>query len=790
MKISESWLRSKVNPALSTAQLVHQLTMAGLEVDAVTPVAGAFSGVVVARIVSASPHPDAQKLQVCQVDAGPVGQFQIVCGAANARPGILVPLATLGAQLPGGLEIKRAKLRGVESFGMLCGQTELAAGEDDSGLWELPAHLPLGQDLRQAMNLDDNQLELGLTPNRGDCLSLRGLAREVAALNGLAYSDSPIAHVAASHSQAYSVQLQAPEACPRYCSRVISGVDNTRPSPEWLTQSLNRAGIRSLDALVDITNYVLLELGQPMHAFDASRLEAPISVRWAQPEESLTLLNQQTLSLSPNTLVIADAHKACALAGIMGGAESAVSSSTHTVVLESAFFQPLALAGRARQYGLHTDASHRFERGVDPNLAQQAIERATQLILDITGGQAGPLVVAESAPHLPASKSISLNKARLGTGLGLQLDSAQVTQLLGGLGLHLLEESPSHWQFSVPSHRFDLSIEADLLEEIARLYGYDHLPSTGLALQAPLPTLSDSRLSRNQLKQHLISRDYQEVITYSFIDPKWQALFFPNTPAIALQNPISADMGTLRTSLIPSLVHTLKNNLNRQHLRVRLFETGLVFNHAPGYPQHPMLAGLIYGNRQPSHWAHSAEEVDFFDLKGDVVSLLGLGQKNVQFVPATDAPHLHPGQSAYIQYQGQTLGLLGALHPTLSKQAGFNKPVWVFELALNPLLEGQLPAFKGISRFPEVSRDIALVVDKHQAVAALENAMRAAAGSTLKEVTLFDVYTGQGIAPHQKSLAFSLIFQDTQRTLGDEDIQTALTALLTALQTGFNATLR
>lgn len=789
MKISESWLREWVNPPVSTEQLVHQVTMAGLEVDAVTPVAGHFSGVVVAQILSAEPHPDAQKLRVCQVDAGG-DALQIVCGAANARAGIKVPLAQVGAQLPGGLEIKKAKLRGVESFGMLCGQTELAAGDDDSGLWELASDAPIGADLREYLQLSDQILELDLTPNRSDCLSLRGIAREVGVL-----TQSPVqafeqaAQLVASERK-QAVQVEAPQGCPRYLARVIENIDIKAPSPLWLRTKLERAGLRSIDAVVDVTNYVLIELGQPMHAFDLAAIQGSVHVRMAANGEQLTLLNDQQISLREDCLVIADDTQPLALAGIMGGKGSAVGPATQSILLESAFFSPAVISGRARSYGLHTDSSYRFERGVDYELQRTAMERATELLLTIVGGAAGPIVELASAEQLPVKAPIRLKKQRLAQGLGLQIPSAEVVRILTSLGLGLMDETAEDWLFSVPSFRFDIAIEADLLEEVARIYGYARLPTRISAFAVEVANISDSQTEKAVLKRHLVSRNFQEIITYSFIDPKLHQIIFPGQSAVQLQNPISADMASMRTSLLPGLVATLKTNLNRQHTRAKLFENGLVFAAAAGYPQQEKLAGLLYGPRHGLHWAHDKAEVDFYDVKAEVESLFALGGTTIELKVAADLPHMHPGQAAYILVDGKTVGLLGALHPIVVKNLDLNKPAFVFEIELAALQSGSLPKASGISRFPEVSRDLAILVDKQVAALSVQRVIEQAAGEGLKQVTLFDVYAGQGIDLARKSLAFSLLFQHSSRTLTDEEIQASVDRVIQRVGEEFNATLR
>jgi len=791
MKISESWLREWVNPAIGTDELVAQLTMAGLEVDAVESVAGDFTGVIVGEIVGCEQHPDADKLRVCQVAGLPDGPSQVVCGAANARVGIKIPFATIGAQLPGDFQIKKAKLRGVESFGMLCGQTELKAGDDDTGLWELAPDAPVGVNLREYLNLDDKLIEVDLTPNRSDCLSVKGVAREVGVLNRAPVTAPAIPAVAASITDSFPVHLEAGFACSRYIGRVIRSIDITRPSPAWLQDKLVRSGLRSIDAVVDVTNYVLLELGQPMHAFDLSKLGSAIHVRLAQQGESIQLLDGQEIKLNADTMVIADQQKALAVAGIMGGKESAVGETTRDIFLESAFFNPLAIAGRARSYGLHTDSSHRFERGVDYNLQLDAIERATALLLEIVGGEAGP-VVHVTNEHLPQERQVSLRKARIVSGLSLEMADAEVVDILARLGLTLLSQNADGWVFAVPSYRFDISIEADLLEELARVYGYNRLPTRSLAAPLDIEPHPEAKMGLPALRNQLIARGYQEAITYSFIEPKLSALFDPETSPVVLRNPISADMAAMRTSLMPGLVSVLRNNLNRQQNRVRLFESGLRFvPSADGLKQEAMLAGLIYGSRAPESWSNAAELVDFFDLKGDLESLLGLtGDESAFTVKPGNHSALHPGQTAAIYRDGEWQGVVGALHPSLQQQLDIPQSVYLFEVRLSSLLKARIPAFTSLSKFPEVRRDLALLVDRDLAADKLLAAVKEQAGEHLIDLKVFDVYMGKGIDPHRKSVAMGLTFQHPSRTLNEDEINASIDSIVQYLGANFSATLR
>lgn len=796
MKFSEAWLREWVAPALSTDELVAQLTMAGLEVDSVESVAASFAGVIVGEIMAVEPHPQADKLRICRVSYAGKDACQVVCGAPNARPGIKVPFAQVGSQLPGNLKIKKAKLRGVESHGMLCGQSELQLGDDDSGLWELPISAPVGQDLREYLGLNDRIIEVDLTPNRSDCLSIAGLAREVAALNGMPFTEPRAAVADVVSQEERSVRIDAPAACPVYAGRVITNIDTRAGSPLWLTEKLRRSGIRDIDPIVDVTNYVLLELGQPLHAFDLQKLRGDIVVRMAHADEPATLLDGQTIHLREDTLVIADDSGIQAVAGIMGCLGTAVSAATQSIFLESAYFSPLALAGRARAYGLHTDSSHRFERGVDYLQQVRALERATELLLEIVGGEAGPITVRRDPKQLPSRAAIVLRKSRVDELLGRSFSDDEIESILCRLGLECKKDGHGTWHCVPPSHRFDLALEVDLIEEIARVFGYNHLPVDSFSMQPLLQTHSERRTGLADLKQHLVSRCYQEVITYSFIDPALHEVMFPGQPAVALRNPISTDMAQMRTSLLPGLVKALKTNLNRQQTRVRLFESGLRFLSEDGrcenLRQELAVAGIMYGSVNDAEWGSPKRESDFFDLKGDIESLLAycLAGRVIEFRCPDDPGCFHPGQSAEVVIEGVAVGILGALHPELTSQLGFGKPVHAFECLVKPLLLSELPHFAAISRFPEVSRDLAIVVHENVSYSALSACIREHAGSALKAVKLFDVYTGKGITPGDKSLAFNLIFQDASRTLNESEVNSAMAAIVQGLQDQHKASLR
>ncbi|MFK7160879.1 phenylalanine--tRNA ligase subunit beta [Marinospirillum sp. MEB164] len=794
MKFSELWLREWVNPAVTTAELESQLSLAGLEVDSLEPAAGVFSGVIVGEIISAEPHPNADKLQVCQVSDGQ-NTHQVVCGAPNARAGLKTAFAQIGAVLPGDFKIKKAKLRQVESHGMLSSEQELGLSESHDGIMELAADAPVGADLRAYLQLDDYLFDVDLTPNRSDCLSIAGLAREVGVLNRISVTPPVRNTTEVSLEETPSIEVLAPEACPRYLGRIIRGVNPQASTPLWMQERLRRSGIRSIDPLVDVTNYVMLELGQPLHAFDLAQIDQGIRVRFAEPQEKLTLLDGQEIDLDPSSLVIADHSKALALAGIMGGEGSGCSDSTQAILLEVAYFDPLALAGQARRYGLHTDSSHRFERGVDFALQERAMERATQLILEISGGQAGPVVDHTSQAHLPERAEILLRRPRLDQLLACQLPTAEVTDILQRLGLQVQEISEG-WRALAPSFRFDLSIEVDLIEEIARVYGYDRLPTTAPTAPLLIQSTPESQVSLRRLRQALVARDYQEAITYSFIDTASAQICDPAHPPLALSNPISSDLAVMRTSLIPGLAKTLAHNQKRQQARVRLFETGLRFvPRGEQLEQEPMLAGLIAGPRHAETWCDSQDKVDFFDLKGDLEALLQLGGQAKEWrFEAAQHPALHPGQSAKISRltpQGwQEAGWIGALHPQVAAHFDLKGSAFVFEIQLTSLMQGQVARFAGLSRFPEMRRDLALVVDQHQQVGELVHAIEQEAETSLKRVHLFDVYQGQNLAEGKKSLALGLTWQHPERTLTDEEINAQLEQLLAMLQQRFAATLR
>lgn len=789
MKFSEKWLREWVSPKITTAELIEKLTLAGLEVDDSMPCAGEFSGVIVAEIKSCEPHSDADKLNVCQVFDGKK-EYQVVCGAPNARAGIKIPFATVGAILPGDFKIKQAKLRGVESNGMLCAEAELGLSEVSDGLMELASDAPVGECLRDYLNLDDTIIDIDLTPNRGDCLSIKGLARETGVLTQVDVQPVNIEPQAVNSDALIEVDVKAPKACPVYLARVIEGINIQAPSPLWLTEKLRRSGIRSIDAIVDITNYVMLELGQPMHAFDLAKINDKICVRMANKDEPITLLDGQEIKLNENTLVIADAQKPLAIAGVMGGEDSGVSNTTKDIVLEAAFFEPVTLAGQARSYGLHTDSSHRFERGVDFKLPQQAIERASQLVLQVCGGKAGKIIEHNASELLPELKPVVLRHRRINSLLGKALDNAEVEDILTRLGLKV-EATEAGWQVIPTSYRYDIRIEEDLLEELARVHGYDNFPVTTPRLNIAINKQPERTLSSRILRRVLMARGYQEAITYSFVEPKAQQLLEPDLKPETLLNPISADMSVMRTSLWAGLLNAASYNLKRQQSRVRLFEIGLRFIPSEQLQQIPTLAMLICGDRLPQSWADKSEPVDFYDLKGDFLSLLtqyGL-ESLIEFRKASH-PALHPGQSAQLYRDDKPVGWMGALHPSLHKALGVKGGAFLLEIDLASIISLNLPDIQPLSKHPEVRRDLAFIVKQETTLEQVQSCIAKHAGEYFKQVNLFDQYIGAGVDEGHKSLALGLTWQHPSRTLTDEEINEPVANLVQALNTEIGAILR
>ncbi|MCC5879049.1 MAG: phenylalanine--tRNA ligase subunit beta [Idiomarina sp.] len=794
MKFSEQWLREWVSPELSSDELAEQLSMAGLEVDAVEPVAAEFDHVVVGEVVECGQHPDADKLQVTKVDVGGDELLDIVCGASNCRLGIKVVVATVGATLPGDFKIKKAKLRGQPSNGMLCSSKELGLDDDHAGIIELPADAPVGRDYREWLGLDDVTLDVDLTPNRADCLGIKGIAREVGVLNNLDVTEFKVEAVAPTIDETRNITLQAPAGCPRYLGRVVRGIDVSKPTPLWMQERLRRSGVRSIDAVVDITNYVLLELGHPMHAFDLNALQGDVQVRMARTDETLTLLDGQQVTLQDDVLVIADEQKALAMAGIFGGEASGVTQASTDIFLESAFFAPDAIMGRARRFGLHTDASHRYERGVDPELQRTAMERATALLVEICGGQAGPVVEALSAEHLPKANNVSLRRERLARVLGIQVADAQVTELLTRLGF-AVETTDAGWLVEVPTYRFDITIEEDLIEEVARVYGYNNIPSVAPRAELRMTRKEESQLNIRALQQSLQSMGYQEAITYSFVDPKQQAALFPEQATLTLPHPISVEMSSMRLSLWPGLLSAAGYNQKRQRASVRLFETGLRFTPDEqaenGVRQEAMIAGVVAGSVQGEHWSDGEQPVDFYDIKGHLENLLGLTARRAEFrFVASEHSALHPGQTAAV-FHGETLvGYVGAVHPQFTKSFGLKGRVFVFELHLDTLLARKLPSAAKVSRYPSIRRDLAVLVDEQVAAGEILVVIDKFGENRLVDLNLFDVYQGENTPAGKKSLAISMVLQDTDRTLEENEVNEFVNGVVERLQSEFDAVLR
>jgi len=790
MKFSESWLRTLVDTQLSSEELSHLLTMAGLEVEGLEPVAPQFSDVVVAQVLEVVKHPDADRLNVCKVDTGRGEPTTIVCGAPNVAVGLRVPCALPGAELPGNFVIKIAKVRGIESSGMLCSAKELGIAEEASGLLVLPTDAPVGQSIREYLDLDDNQFELKLTPNRADCLSLTGVAREVAAIAGAQAKLIEVPEVAASIADQRAVVLDAPAACPLYLGRVLKGVNAKAPTPEWMKRRLERSGIRSISALVDVTNYVMLELGQPLHAFDNTRLEGAVHARMAKPEEKLLLLNEQTINIDADILVIADDAKPLAMAGIMGGEESGITLETSELFLESAFFAPKAIAGRARRYGFGSDASHRFERGVDFGGARRAIERATQLIIDICGGAAGPVVEAKA--EMPARQPVRLRSARASAVIGMVFSPEQIAGLFNGLGLSFVREGDD-FLVTPPTWRFDIEIEEDLIEEIARLHGYDNIPAPAPRGNLKMMVQPEAQRPAARVRQLLVDRGYQEVVNFAFVEEAWEADFAANADLIRLANPIASQMAVMRSTLFGGLISNLVTNLKRKQSRVRLFETGRAFQRAAlgvpvaGFFQPWKLAGLAYGGALPEGWGSGARKVDFFDVKGDIEALLAPAQLRFERL---QHPALHPGRAAKVLLDGREIGCLGELHPEWVQKYDLPQAPVVFELDFDLVKAVHVPSYLEVSKFPPVIRDLAIVVDQGLVLQALLDGMKEQLPALVQDIQLFDVYVGKGVPENKKSLAFRIVMQDTQRTLLDSEVDAAMQQLVSCLERAFGAQLR
>lgn len=791
MKISENWLRTWVNPAIDSDTLSDQLTMLGLEVDELAPVAKPFTGVVIGEVLTVEQHPDADRLRVTTVNIGSGEPLQIVCGAPNVRAGMKAPVATIGAVLPGDFKIKKGKLRGVESQGMLCGASEIDLEDKIDGLLELPADAPVGVNIREYLKLDDNVIDISITPNRGDCFSIRGIAREIAVINQLQMNEPVINTVDATIADEKKVVIST-EGAPRYLGRVVKNVNVKAATPEWMAQALSRSGIRTHSILVDVTNYVLMELGQPMHAFDLSKIEGTVHVRQATQQEKLQLLNDQEVELPEDIMVIADDQKTLAIAGIMGGLASSVTDDTTDIFLESAFFAPLAIAGRARRFGLHTDSSQRYERGVDFELPLIAMNRASQLIQELAGGEFGPITVAEKTDLLPKREVIELKQAQVDQLLGYQVAGEFIADALSRLGCKVTVKAEGEWSVVPPSHRYDMAIYQDLIEEVARIDGYDNIQISLPSMDVKFAKYQD-RFELAELRQTIVTLGYQEAISFSFADAKLEKQLNPEVKPLMLANPISSDLAAMRSTLLSSLIPCVQYNLNRQQSRVRFFEFGLRFDYqnaknVEDLKQTPTLALVAVGSQEPESWHVKPQPMDFFDFKGEVEEILAAGRVSVEYV-RSERSWLHPGQSAEILVEGKSIGYLGRLHPSLENELDLST-TWVAELDQTAVLQSYVSNFTELSRFPSVRRDIALLISDNINVRDIQQLIEQTGGELLDSTWLFDVYTGQGVEDGKRSLAFALLWQHPSRTLEDAEIKSGMDNIIQVLENTYQATLR
>jgi len=791
MKFSEQWLREWVNPTVDTATLAEQLTMAGLEVDSVEPAAPDFNKIFVGEVVSLKPHPEADRLNICEVNVGQGENLTIVCGANNVAQGVKVPTAIVGAVLPGDFKIKKAKLRGQESFGMLCSAKEIGLAESADGLLLLPDDAPVGQDIREYFSLDDQVIEVDFTPNRGDCLSVAGISREIGVLNNSEVTPVECVPVIPACDDTFTVEVQASSDCPRYLGRVIKDINPKAETPVWMTERLRRAGLRSLSPTVDVTNYVLLEFGQPMHAFDLNKLNEKIVVRRANKNEKIKLLDESEVSLDDEILVIADNKAPVAFAGVMGGLDSSVTDETNDIFLECAYFQPDTIRGKARRFSMQTDSSYRFERGVDFNLQQRVMERATQLILDIAGGKAGPVTEQVDETSFPKRENISFRRSRLARVLGFTVEDNMVENTLTRLGMNW-SHTDDGWLVVAPDYRFDIAIEADLIEEVGRIYGYNNLPTHSSLSELKFVEEPEANLAKTRIRNTMIGLGYQEAITYSFVDKKIQEMLDPQNEPIELANPISAEMSVMRTTLWSSLLKTAEYNQARQQSRLRLFETGKRFIKSHnGTKQETVIAGLVSGDVLPTQWGTEQRKADFYDVKSDVEHLLDLtgNSDKFQFIAAEHSA-LHPGQSAQILLENQVVGWMGTLHPAIKQQLGLNLPVILFELSYTGLEKGVVPQYSPVSKFPSIKRDLALVVREDISAGRVFAEIKKSGGVRLQLVEIFDIYRGKGIVEGMKSLAVSLTIQDDEKTLVDDEVDEIIQKILVSLQDSIGATLR
>ena len=791
MKVSETWLREWANPAITTEQLAAQLTMAGLEVDSIAPVAGRFNQVVVAKVLHTEPHPQADKLTLCQVDYNAGKPLQIVCGASNVRAGLTVALALTGATLPNGMTIKETKLRGELSQGMLCSASELSLQESSEGIIELPEDAPLGVDLREYMALDDTVLDVDLTPNRADCFSILGVAREVATLNQCPLRELKHLDPKPTHDTTVDIHLDAPNACPHYYGRAVCDINPHATTPLWLLERLRRAGIRPIHPVVDVTNYVMIELGQPMHAFDKNAIGNTIHVRFSRPGETLTLLDEQKVTLQENTLLIADKTNPLAIAGIMGGADSAVQAGTTDIFLESAFFSPKSIAGVARRYNLCTESSQRYERGVDPAIQLIALNYATELLVSIVGGRIGPVVSAQATQEPQSQITISFNPEHVLKLTGVEIPEQNMISTLRNLGMSVITDTKP-WAITIPSHRFDIALDVDLVEEIIRVYGYDKISTQSMIAPVQIGHIHPTEQLSRRIGSVLSHRGYHEIISYSFVDPEIQQVLYPDSKALALLNPLSSELSHMRVGLWSGLIASLVYNSNRQQPLIRVFESGVVFNTADDVlKEQPSIAGLVTGEWGGMSWSEPTRSLDFYDLKGDIQAVFELLDiDSVQFIPAVH-PGLHPGQSAQIFIGDKAIGWIGVLHPRLTVELGLTEDVILFEFTLKNIPHRVTRQYQKNSKFPSVRRDLSFLIDQNITALQIEKAVREIVSQDkLKAFDVFDVYVGSSIPADKKSIAIALTLQDVSRTLVDEEVNALIDAIIKKLNQDFAITLR
>jgi len=788
MKISENWLREWVNPEISSTALVEQLTMLGLEVDEVLPAAGEFTQVLVAEIVAIDKHPDADKLNVCQVDAGTGELLQIVCGAPNARKGLKAPLAMIGAVLPGNFKIKKSKLRGLESNGMLCSNVELGLSDDHSGLLELPQDAPVGTDIRDYFELNDRIIDIDLTPNRADCFCAKGIAIDLACLNDLSINEPEISEIQATIDEQITVNLTAKKQSPRYLCRVINGIDNSKTTPLWMQEKLRRSGIRSIHPVVDVTNYVMLELGQPMHGFDKAMIHGSIEVKMAKKGEKFTLLDGKEVQLDEEYLMIADDKNYLAIAGVMGGLESGCSATTQDVVLESAYFDPATIMGKSRNLGIFTESALRFERGVDAQLQRQAMHRASQLILQICGGKVGPIVEAKADEYIPQAKSIQLSEDKLLRVLGFKVAKDKVKTILQGLHMDVIEQDKG-WQVTAPSSRFDMDIEEDLIEEVVRIIGYDTMPAHNLLGQSVIMALPEERIGQNRIKQQFNDLGYLEAINYSFVSEKLLAHFNMLEGSISLKNPLTEEFSTMRTSLLPGMMETLKYNLRRQNESIKLFESGNVFHNKEGIVEDDKLIAICTGKRNLEHWGMGQESLDFFDCKGDLECLLE-NCKTDYVLNDSQFDFLHPGRQAVVEMAGVSVGWIGQVHPELCRKMAVKKDVYAFELFMKNIQNTRLPVFEDVSKYPSVRRDLAMIVCEEVSYQDIKSLASRELGSVLIETLVFDEYQGENIGTGKRSLAVGFVMQQKNATFEDKEVDKLMSKMVSSLKENLRVEIR